>query len=250
MSNPARVATAMVQLADTLVRDFDLVDLLTGLAGRCVDTLGVSAAGVVLAGPGGVLRAIASSSEEMRVLELFELQSDEGPCLACFRSGVAVTHQDLATALVRWPRFAPQALAAGFAAVEALPMHHGATVLGALNLFHREPRAMSDSDVATAQAFADIATIAILQHRIAEEAHLLNRQLADALTARIVIEQAKGIVAERQDVDMEHAFRLLRNFARTSGMHLADLCRHLVDGQVDARTIRVPSDDTTKADER
>ena len=234
------VAQTMVQLADTLVSDFDLVDLLTGLADRCVETLGVSAAGVMLAGPGGELRAIASSSEAMRMLELFELQAHEGPCLDCFATGSAVAYQELGPAVERWPRFAPKAIAAGFAAVQALPMHHGDTVVGALNLFHRTPGVMRPIDIATAQAFADVATIAILQHRLATEKQLVNDQLNSALTTRIVIEQAKGMVAERRGIDMERAFATLREHARNNNLRLAAVCSDIADGRLAAAALGTP----------
>jgi GAF domain-containing protein len=234
------VAQTMVQLADTLVSDFDLVDLLTGLADRCVETLAVSAAGVMLAGPGGELRAIASSSEAMRMLELFELQADEGPCLDCFATGTAVAYQELATAVDRWPRFASKAMSAGFAAVQALPMHHGDTVVGALNLFHLTPGVMRAIDIATAQAFADVATIAILQHRLATETQLVNDQLNSALTTRIVIEQAKGMVAERRGIDMERAFATLREHARDHNLRLAEVCGDVVDGWLAAAALGTP----------
>src|SRR5437870_1631295 len=165
MTREARLATTMVELADTLVAEFDVVDLLTLLADRCVDVLDVGAAGIMLAAPDGELRVVASTSETMRILELLELQAQEGPCLECFRSGVAVVNQDLAGD--RWPRFAPAARDAGFQSVHALPMRLRGTRLGALNLFHVDPGEMHDADVAAAQALADIATIAILQYRTA-----------------------------------------------------------------------------------
>ena len=152
---------------------------------------------------------MASSSEAMRVLELFELQAQEGPCLDCYRTGEPVVNQDLATVDGRWPRFAAEALAAGFHSVHALPMRLRGTVIGALNLFHIEPGEMRPADVDAAQALADVATIAILQHRAALEAQVVNEQLNHALNSRIVIEQAKGMVAEREGLNMEQAFAAL-----------------------------------------
>src|SRR2546421_513315 len=205
MPREAMLARAMVQLADTLVADFDVVDLLTLLADRCVEVLDVRAAGLMLMGPDGDLKVMASSSEAMRVLELFELQASEGPCLDCFRTGRPVVNQDLATADSRWPDFAREALAAGFRAVHALPMRLRGNVLGALNLFHVEPGHMRPEDIDAAQALADVPTIAILQHRATLEAQTLNEQLNHALTSRIIIEQAKGMVAQREGLDMERA---------------------------------------------
>ena len=192
MARQTLFVRTLVELADTLVADFDVVELLTRLADRCVDVLDVGAAGLMLAGPDGDLRVMASSSEAMRVLELFELQAKEGPCLDCYRSGKPVVNQDLATVNGRWPRFAPEALAAGFRSVHALPMRLRGTVIGALNLFHVEAGEMQSADVEAAQALADVATIAILQHRATLEAQVVNQQLQNALNSRIVIEQAKG----------------------------------------------------------
>jgi GAF domain-containing protein len=165
MPREAMLAKTFVELADTLVADFDVVELLTLLAYRCVDVLDVDAAGLMLVAPDGDLRVMASSSETMRVLELFELQTKEGPCLDCYRTGQPVVNQDLATVDGRWPQFAAKALATGFHSVHALPMRLRGTVLGALNLFHVEAGAMRLTDIESAQALADVATIAILQHR-------------------------------------------------------------------------------------
>ena len=215
MPREGLLARTFVELADTLVADFDVIELLTLLAHRCVDVLEVDAAGLMLVGPDGNLRVMASSSEAMRVLELFELQSQEGPCLDCHRSGRPVVNQDLAAANSRWPRFAAEALTAGFHSVHALPLRLRGAVIGALNLFHLQADQMPPADVDAAQALADVATIAILQHRAALEAQAVNEQLNHALNSRIVIEQAKGIVAQRQGINMEQAFSTLRNHART-----------------------------------
>ncbi|HEX6424368.1 MAG TPA: GAF and ANTAR domain-containing protein, partial [Acidimicrobiales bacterium] len=220
MPRETLLARTLVELADTLVADFDVVDLLTVLTDGCVDVLDVGAAGIMLAAPDGDLRVMASSSEAMRVLELFELQSQEGPCLDCYRTGAPVVNQDLATVDGRWPRFAAEALAGGFRSVHALPLRLRGTVIGALNLFHIDPGEMRPADVAAAQAMADVATIAILQHRAVLEAQVLNDQLNDALNSRIVIEQAKGMVAERAGVDMERAFARLRGHARNHNLLL------------------------------
>src|ERR1700733_1428398 len=192
MAREAILARTFVELVDTLVEDFDVVEVLTALANRCVDVLNVGAAGLMLIAPEGDLRVMASSSEAMRVLELFELQSEEGPCLDCYRTGQPVVNQDLATINGRWPRFATEALAAGFRSVHALPMRLRGLVIGARNLFHVEAGEMRQVDVDTAQSLADVATIAILQHRAAHDAQALNEQLNNALNSRVVIEQAKG----------------------------------------------------------
>ncbi len=200
------LARALVELADTLVADFDVVELLTRLADRCVEVLEVGAAGLMLAGPDGELRVMASSSETMRMLELFELQAKEGPCLECYRSGAPVLGADLAVMGSRWPHFAAEALAAGFRSVQALPMRLRGTVIGALNLFAADPDEMRRVDIESAQALADVATIAILQQRKSQQSQVLNEQLQHALNSRIVIEQAKGMVAERESLNMQQAF--------------------------------------------
>ncbi len=230
MPRETMLARTFVELADTLVADFDVVELLTLLADRCVEVLDVGAAGLMVVAPDGDLRVMASSSEAMRVLELFELQSAEGPCLDCYRTGEPVEDRDLAAASDRWPSFAPEALAAGFRSVQALPMRLRGTVLGALNLFHVDHGAMRAGDIEAAQAFADVATIAILQHRAAIEGQLVNEQLQNALNTRIVIEQAKGMVAERRSLSMEDAFGSLRTYARAHNLRLADVAGAVIDG--------------------
>lgn len=230
MKRESLLARTFVELADTLVADFDVVELLTLLTDRCVEVLDVGAAGLMLVAPGGELRVMASSSEAMRVLELFELQAQEGPCLDCFRTGVPVVNQDLAAANGRWPQFAPEALASGFRSVHALPMRLRGTVVGALNLFHVEPGEMREADVDAAQALADVATIAILQHRAVHEAQVVNDQLHHALNSRVVIEQAKGMVAEREGLNMEEAFAKLRSHARNHNLRLVDVAHQVIGG--------------------
>lgn len=241
MAREALLARTLVELADTLVDDFDVVELLTLLADRCVDVLDVDAAGLMLAAPDGDLRSMASSSEAMHVLELFELQSHEGPCLDCYRTGQPVVNQDLASVNGRWPRFAAEALAAGFHSVHALPMRLRGTVIGALNLFHIHAGEMGQPDVEVAQAFADVATIAILQHRASLESQLVNEQLNLALNSRVVIEQAKGMIAERLDLTMEQAFTTLRGHARNHNLRLVDVAHAVIGGNLAAAALDHPS---------
>ena len=237
MPREAMLAKTLVDLADTLVADFDVVELLTRLADRCVEVLAVGAAGLMLPGPDGELKVMASSSEAMRVLELFELQAAEGPCLDCYRSGKPVMQADLATPTSRWPRFAAETLAAGFRSVHALPMRLRGTVIGALNLFHVEVGEMSPADVAGAQALADVAAIAILQNRASVEAQVLNQQLQHALNSRVVIEQAKGMVAERSGLNIELAFTALRAYARNHNLRLVDVAESVIDGSLAPSTM-------------
>lgn len=228
---------ALVELADNLVDDFDVVDLLTVLARRSVEVLDVAAAGVMLLAPGGALRVMASSSEAMRVLELFEIQAQEGPCLDCISTGARTVNNLLSTTGALWPRFTVEASNAGFTTVHAMPMRSRGSVIGALNLFGTDPRGIAPRDVELAQAFADVATITVLQHRAAAETRVLNDQLQHALTSRIVIEQAKGIVAQHTGLGMEAAFDLLRSHARAANRRLADVAEALTTGDLDPRTL-------------
>jgi GAF domain-containing protein len=241
MSREALLARTLVELTDTLVGDFDVVELLSVLTDRCVDVLDVAAAGLMLVAPEGDLRVMASSSEAMRVLELFELQAQEGPCLDCYRTGVPVVNQNLVTLDGRWPRFAAEALAAGFHSVHALPMRLRGTIIGALNLFHINAGEMRQADVDAAQALADVATIAILRHRDSVEAQLVNQQLQMMLDSRILIEQAKGMLAERLGVNMEHAFTTLRNHARNHNLGLIDVAGDVIAGILGVSVLEPPS---------
>lgn len=232
MTREVVLARTMVELADNLVADFDIVDLLTTLSDRCVEVLD-AAAGIMLADAEGQLRAMTSSNEAMRVVELFETQSQEGPCLDCFRSGQPVVNQDLRSVDGRWPRFAPVAVKAGFLAADAIPMRLRGQIIGALNLFRTETGSLGPDDVAAAQALADIATIAILQNRTAVEAKVINEQLSTALSSRIIIEQAKGVIAERQGLSVDEAFSWLRGHARNRNLRLAEVARRTVVGEID-----------------
>ncbi len=240
MTREALLARTFVELADTLVDDFDVVDLLILLADRCVEVLDVQAAGIMLAGPDGRLRVMASSSEAMRFLEQFEVQTQEGPCFDSYRTGRAVVNQDLDAGGDRWPRFCAEALDAGFRSAHALPLHLRGTVIGALNLFRTGVGEMGSADFEVAQAFADVATMAILQHRAALEAQVLPQQLTHALNSRVMLEQAKGMLAERLNVDMERAFATLRNHARNHNLRLSDVAESVIDGSLAASGLDVP----------
>ncbi|GAA2086357.1 GAF and ANTAR domain-containing protein [Streptomyces albiaxialis] len=223
------LAPAFVELADSLVDDFDLIDFLSRLTDRCVGTLEVAAAGVLLADRDGVLRVLAASSDDVRLIELLQVQNDKGPCLTCYRTGQAVTVTDLDLAPERWPRFAEDARSRGFAAVQALPMRLRERTIGALNLFHTTTRALDPQVTAIAQALADVATISLLQKRVIEDQDLLNRQLEQALDTRVVIEQAKGKLAERYGLSMQEAFTLLRGYARSHNRRLTDLATAFIN---------------------
>jgi len=245
------ILRTLVELADNLVDDFDVVDLLTLLAHRCVEALDVSAAGLMLAAADGDLRVVASSSEAMRLVEIFELQAAEGPCWDCYRTGEAVRSGDLVSSGPLWPRFTPVALEAGFKTAYAIPMRLRGAVIGALNLFRVEAGPMSSEDLDAAQALADVATIAILQDRAGREVQRVNEQLSYALNSRIMIEQAKGVLAQRSGVDMEEAFSRLRGYARRHNLLLADVAREVIAGKlldaVDGTPSGLPGSPTTKA---
>ena len=219
-----------VELTDTMVADFDVIDFLHVLTDRSVQLLDVSAAGLLLADPRGELRVVAASSEAARLLELFQLQNDQGPCLDCFRAGRPVAAADLAAEARRWPRFAAAAQQAGFAAVQALPMRLRDQVIGALNLFRAVPGAFDPADIRIGQALADVATISLLHERSMRHSETLNEQLQTALNSRVIIEQAKGKLAERLGLDMDQAFNVLRNHARTRNQRLSDLAQAFIDG--------------------
>jgi hypothetical protein len=233
------LARTLVELADNLVDDFDVVELLTLLTTRCVEVLDVSAAGLLLVGPDGGLHVLASSSDTMRVVELFELQAQEGPCWDTLRSGEALVNQDLSHMNDLWPRFAPVAFEAGFRSAHALPMRLRGTVIGALNLFHTAHTDLTDADALAGQALADIATIAILQHQDALEARTVNGQLTSALNSRILIEQAKGILSARLDLSMDETFAALRRHSQNHNQRLSLVAEQIVNGTLSHTALRL-----------
>ena len=231
MVDTERLAGVFVELADTLVDDFDVHDLLHVLAARCVDVLGVAAAGLLLTENGNDLRVVVSSSERAQLLELLQLQDDEGPCLDSYRNGVAISAHRLDQADTRWPRFATAATREGFTSVMALPLRLRGQVIGALNLFGTAVTTpLTDELVPIAQSLADVATIAILQDRLVRSRGLLNEQLTIALDSRITIEQAKGMLATRLDIGTDEAFGLLRSRARSSRRRLAEVADEVIRG--------------------
>jgi transcriptional regulator with GAF, ATPase, and Fis domain len=237
------LSETFVELTDTMVADFDIIDFLHVLTTRSVELLDVSAAGLLLADPRGELRVVAASSEAARLLELFQLQNDQGPCLDCFRSGQPVSATDL-SADQRWPRFADAAGDADFSAVQALPMRLRDQVVGALNLFRAAAGPFDAEAVHVGQALADVATISLLHERSMRRRDTLNEQLQTALNSRVIIEQAKGKLAERLGIDVNQAFDLLRDQARNRNQRLSDLARALIDG---TQAITGPSNGSPRA---
>jgi GAF domain-containing protein/ANTAR domain-containing protein len=230
-SRETQVLDAVVTLVDSLLDDFDVVDLLTDLTERCAVLLDVSAAGLLLADPLKRLRLLAATSDPARALELFQLQADEGPCVECFTTGDPVSVADLRVAVRRWPQFVPAALDAGFSSVHAVPMRAAGSVLGALGLFGSRPGELSESDLLVGQTLAHVACVAILQDSPHTPDTVLPR-LRSALSSRVVVEQAKGFLREALDVSVEDAFGLLRTYAHANGAHLTDVARQLLTDRI------------------
>lgn len=232
------VTRAFVTLADTLVDDYDVIELLARLVGFSVELLAADAAGIVLGDSRRTLRAVAASSEAAELMELLQLQSEEGPCLDCFRNVAPVTVADLHDATHRWPAFAAAVAERGaFRSVHALPLRLRGQAIGALNLFHRRPGALPPADLALGQGLADVATIGILSERAIRRGEVLTEQLQTALNSRVVIEQAKGVLAQSGRLDMAEAFDQLRAHARSRGARLAEVARDVARGTLDPREV-------------
>lgn len=227
-----QLVRAFVGLSDTLVGDYDVADLLQDLVEHCVDLLRADAAGILLADPRGGLQVMASSSEHTRLVELFQQQAKEGPCVDCVESGCPVSAPDLTEHTDRWPRFVPAAAEQGFKAVDAVPMRLRSEVIGAMNLFRTHPGALPEADLHVAQALADVATIAILSERAIHHRSVLVAQLEGALGSRVIIEQAKGILAASGATDMDHAFSALRAHARGTQTRLTQVATRLANGEL------------------
>jgi GAF domain/ANTAR domain len=232
-----RLAQVFVEVADTLIDDFDVLDFLSMLVERCVELLDVAAAGVVLSDQKGGLRMAAASSEQARLVGLFAVQADDGPCLDCVRTGAPVSSADLAGEDARWPRFAPAARTAGFRAAHAVPMRLRGTVIGAVNLLNTNANGVGEVSVHLGQALADVATIGILQQRAIHDSAILAEQLHTALNSRVLIEQAKGVLSAHGSMDMHQAFTALRTHARAHNLRLSDVARTVAEGTADLDTI-------------
>ena len=241
MSREQDLLAAFIEFADTFVDEYDVVEFLHRLATRCVELIGASEAGIMLADRDGTLHYIASSSERMHLIEVFELQHDEGPCLDAYRTGVAVHAAMTDDANIRWPRFAPHARNVGFQSMSALPMRLRTDVIGALNLFSTTPDPLSPQDEEVAQALADIATIGILQQRALSDGHVVLSQLQGALESRIVIEQAKGIISEHGHVSIDDAFAMLRSYARRQNRLLRQTAEEVISGTLAVDALAAPT---------
>ena len=239
MANPRRetqVLGAVVSLVDSLLDDFDVVDLLTELTEQCAALLDIASAGLLLADSRRQLHLMAATSEATHDLELFQLQADEGPCLDCYTAGHSVSVADLPEAQERWPRFVDAAIGAGFASVHAVPMRAAGTVVGALGLFGTETGELNEADQLLAQTLAHVACVAILSEN-APTPGAVGAQLRAALGQRIVVEQAKGLIHEHLATSVEDAFTLLRRYARTQGEHMTEVARRLLTAREDRAAI-------------
>jgi GAF domain-containing protein len=224
-----RLARVFVEVADTLIDEFDLIEFLQLLASRTADLLDASPVGLLLADQRGRLEFMAASDENVKLLELFQVQNQEGPCLEAFLTGAAVVNADLAVACGRWPRFAPRAVEAGFRSVHAFPLRLRAERIGAMNVFSAAVGGrLADSDVQIVQALADVASIGLLQERAITRGELLTEQLQGALNSRVIIEQAKGSLAQARGISVDEAFILIRSHARRHNLRLGDLAQSII----------------------
>jgi transcriptional regulator with GAF, ATPase, and Fis domain len=228
---------AFVALADTLVDDYDVIDLLHHLVETCTQLLAADTAGILLSDGRGQLQVMAYSTEAVRLLELLQLQTNEGPCLDCFHNDEAISAPDLTQTADRWPQFTPRAAREGFRAVHALPMRLRSMTIGALNLFSTQPGPLPPNDLRVGQALADVATIGILHERALRRSEILTEQLQTALNNRITIEQAIGMLAERTGLDFPDVFTRLRAHARRNRMRLSDVARDVLDGSLTFDTL-------------
>ncbi|WP_371407436.1 GAF and ANTAR domain-containing protein [Kribbella sp. NBC_00662] len=232
MTREQRLGRVFVELADSLVDDFDVIDLLHLLCDRSVELLQADASGLILADQRGLLHVMASTTEEARLLELFVLQNDEGPCLDCYTSGQQIANIDLDEVGQRWPSFYAAATAAGYRSTHALPLRLRGETIGAINLFCERRTRLSPEDLDLGQALCDIATVALLQERAIRSSEILAEQLQGALNSRIVIEQAKGVLAARADIPLDAAFALMRHYARQNHLRLGSVATDVTTGAV------------------
>ena len=229
MISTSRLSDLFVEVADTLVDDFDLIDFLHHVATSAAEITSSTAVGLMLDDQEGNLRFMAASSEDARLLELFQLQNAEGPCLDAHRTGEEVADIVIEESVERWPVFAPRAAALGLHSAHCFPLRLRDQVIGAMNTFRADARAMSQEERRVARALADLATIGLMQERALRRAEELTEQLQFALNSRIVIEQAKGVVARTLDVGVDQAFGMLRAYARQHRLRLTDVARDVVE---------------------
>jgi GAF domain-containing protein len=236
MASVEDVTATLIDLADTLVSDYDLVEYLERLLEYSTGALDTEAGGVMLSdlrAGGARLQLMACTDVRTRSLELFELQEREGPCMDSHRIGAPVIEEDLLDS-DRWPVFGRRAVEEGYRAVYAFPMRLRDTVIGALNLFRVEPGPIPADDVRLAQTYAHMATIGIMQQRAVAEAQELAAQLQVALHSRVVIEQAKGVLAERLSLEIDEAYLRIRSYSRNHNRRLREVAAAVVAGDLAA----------------
>ncbi|QZQ53624.1 GAF and ANTAR domain-containing protein (plasmid) [Curtobacterium sp. TC1] len=234
-----QLVETFVTLTDTLVADYDIVELLQSLVDNAAELFDATAAGILLVNQSQDLEVVVSTSERSALVGLLQLEAGEGPCVEAFTTGSPVSVQDADEMRRRWPQFAAASQEAGYTSVHSIPLRLRDTVLGSMNLFRETPGALNEDDAIAARALTDVATISILQQRTTEHANLVETQLQHALNSRVAIEQAKGFLAHTHQVDMDTAFTLLRSYARTHQARIADTARDVI-----ARTITIPTPDT------
>lgn len=227
-----RLFDSLLYMADTLVSGIDAIDVADRLVVTCQELLTVDAAGIMVDDQRGGLRVLASTSETMRMLELLQLQARGGPCLEAFQTGKVVQVPDLREAVDKWPAFAAQALSEGFQAAFAFPMQLRDRTIGSVNLLANETGDLSDTDRQITLVLTAMATIGLLNHRAIRAQEVLAEQLQSALNSRIAIEQAKGVIAEREGVGMDKAFELLRHAARSTRRPIAEVAADLTSGKL------------------
>jgi len=227
LTRQALTATTFVEIVDTLVDDFDVIEVLTLLTSRSVELLEAAAAGILLADSAGQLRVIGASTERVGLLELFQIQNDEGPCLDCFHTGEVVRSSSL-DEISPWPQFAAESVRAGFPSVCAVPLRLKDLILGCLNLFMSEPVGLSDAEILLAQALADVASIAIVQDQASRQAAIREGHLQHALTSRISIEQAKGMIMFARGCSADEAFEWLTRVSSTRSLKVRDVAVMIV----------------------
>ena len=249
MTREQQLTEVFVEVADSLIADFDLIDFLQQLSVRCMELLDVAAVGILLADTHDHLQVLAASDEHTRLLELFALQHDQGPCVECYQSGRPRTNISLHDPETTrgWPQFAAVARTTGFVSTNAIPMRLRGRVIGVLGLFQTDPAPLSQEDIILAQALADMSTIAILQQRTLAHSELERGQLQYALTSRIVLEQVKGVLAERWHISLDDAFSAFRAYARSNNHQLAKLARQITDDTFDTYLIPHPAKPSTQS---
>ena len=231
------VTNAFVSVASSLATGYDVVDLLSTLTTECAQLLDVASAGLLLADQLGVLHVLAASSEHARLLEVTQLKGDEGPCVDCYRTGKPIAVPDLDDVVLRWPLFVAAAQSVGFASVHALPMRLGSNVLGALGLFGTTAGALNDDDLSLGQALADVASVALVQDTSAADKAVINEHLQRALTRRVIIEQAKGVIAQQGQLEMGVAFEVLRRYARNNDLRVTNVAHAVTSRSLPAQQL-------------